>query len=108
MDRKEKGSNFLMLEGRCVNINQRMFLVNIYAPCDLAGKRLLWDELKQLRASNPPGLWCFMGDFNSIRSQEERSSLSQRCADPLGISEFNQGISEMELQDIKSVGSSFT
>ena len=103
-----KVSNYLMLEGRCVNINQRMFVVNIYAPCDLAGKRFLWDELKQLRASKPPGLWCFMGDFNSIRNQEERYSLSQRCADPLSISEFNAWILDMELQEIKCVGSRYT
>ena len=102
-----KGSNYLMLEGRCVNINQRMFVVNIYAPFDLVGKRLLWDELKQLRASNPLGLWCFMGDFNSIRNQEGYS-LSQRCADPLSISEFNAWIFDMELQEIKCVGSRYT
>ena len=103
-----KGVNFLMLEGRCANSNQKMFVVNIYAPCDLAGKRLLWDVLRQLRVSNPPGLWCFMGDFNSIRSQDERLSLSQRSADTLGISAFNQWILDMELQEIKCAGSSFT
>ena len=31
VERKEKGRNFLMLEGRWVNNNQRMFLVNVYA-----------------------------------------------------------------------------
>ena len=103
MDRREKGRNFLMLEGRCVNNNQRLFFVNVYAPCDLVGKRVLWDELRQLRASNPPGLWCFLGDFNSIRSQEERISLSQRSVDSFG-SDFNQWISEMELQEIKCIG----
>ncbi|KAL5154595.1 Transposon TX1 uncharacterized protein [Glycine soja] len=108
VDRKVKGAKFLMLEGRCVNSNQKMFVVNVYAPCDLAGKRLLWDDLKQLRVSNPPGLWCFMGDFNSIRSQDERLSLSQRSADTLGISEFNQWISDMDLQEIKCAGCSFT
>ena len=101
VERREKGRNFLMLEGRWLNNNQRMFLVNVYAPCDLARKRVLWDDLKQLRASNPPGAWCFLGDFNSIRSQEERISSSNRIADPSGISDFNQWISEMELQEIK-------
>ena len=108
VDTKVKGSNYLMLEGRCVDINQRMFVVNIYAPCDLAGKRLLWDELKQLRASKPPGIWCFMGDFNSIRNQDERYNLSQSRVDPSSISDFNTWISEMELQEIKCVGSTYT
>ena len=108
MDRREKGRNFILLDGRCVNNNQRLFIVNAYAPCDLAGKRVLWDDLRQLKTSNPNGLWCFLGDFNSIRSQEERISLTQRSVDSYGISDFNQWISEMELQEIKCVGSSFT
>ena len=82
--------------------------MNVYAPCDLAGKRALWEELKQLRASNSPGAWCFLGDFNNIRSQDERVSSSNRNADPLGISDFNHWILEMELQEIKYIGSSFT
>ncbi|KAH1238295.1 Transposon TX1 uncharacterized protein [Glycine max] len=85
-----------------------MVVVNIYAPCDLAGKRLMWDDLKQMRASKPPGIWCFMGDFNSIRNQDERFSLSQSRADPLSISEFNSWIAEMELQEIKCIGSTYT
>ncbi|KAH1193007.1 Leucine-rich repeat receptor-like serine/threonine-protein kinase BAM3 [Glycine max] len=105
---KLEGRNFLLLEGRCVNNNQRLLIVNVYAPCDLAGKRVLWDELRQLRASNPNGLWCFLGDFNSIRSPEERISLTQRSVDSYDISAFNQWISDMELQEIKCVGSSFT
>ncbi|KHN28551.1 hypothetical protein glysoja_021372, partial [Glycine soja] len=72
VDRRVKGRNFLMLDGRWVKDNQRLFIVNVYAPCDLAGKRVMWDELRQLRVSNPNGLWCFLGDFNNIRSQEER------------------------------------
>ncbi|XP_040868802.1 G-type lectin S-receptor-like serine/threonine-protein kinase At4g11900 [Glycine max] len=94
--------------GRCVNNNQRLLIVNVYAPCDLAGKRVLWDELRQLRASNPNGLWCFLGDFNSIRSPEERISLTQRSVDSYDISAFNQWISDMELQEIKCVEYAYT
>ena len=52
---KLEGRNFLLLEGRCVNNNQRLLIVNVYAPCDLAGKRVLWDELRQLRGSDGRG-----------------------------------------------------
>ncbi|RZC19948.1 Cellulose synthase-like protein D2 [Glycine soja] len=76
VDRREKGRSFLLLEGRCISNNQRLMIVNVYAPCDLAGKRVLWDDLNQLKASNPNGL----------------------C----------QWISDMELQEIKCVGSSST
>ena len=45
VDRREKGRSFLMLEGTCISNNQRMMIVNVYAPCDLVGKKALWDDL---------------------------------------------------------------
>ena len=67
----------------------------------------MWEKLRQLRllrASNPEGLWCFLGDFNSIRSQEERIGSSQRIVGTYDTSGFNEWISDMELQEIKSFG----
>ena len=78
VDRRVKGRNFLMLVGTWIKDNLKLFIVNVYAPCHLAGKRDLWEELRQLKASNPEGLWCFLRDFNSIRSQDERTGSSQR------------------------------
>ncbi|KAH1256729.1 Amino-acid permease BAT1 [Glycine max] len=71
-------------------------------------KKATWEEFRQLRASNPEGLWCFLGDFNSIRSQEERIGSSQRIVGTYDTSGFNEWISDMELQEIKSFGSRFT
>ena len=68
----------------------------------------MWDELRQLKASNPNGLWCFLGDFNSIRSQEERIGSSKRIVGTNDISDFNDWIYEMELQEIKCIGCRFT
>ena len=45
VDRREKGRSFLMLEGTCISNNQRMVIVNVYAPYDLVGKKALWDDL---------------------------------------------------------------
>ncbi|RZC19336.1 hypothetical protein D0Y65_006236 [Glycine soja] len=45
VERRVKGRNFLMLEGKWVKENQWIRIVNVYAPCDLAGKRTLWDDL---------------------------------------------------------------
>ena len=52
-----------MLEERCNIKNQRLMIVNVYAPCDLAGKKVLWDDLRQLKASNPGDMWCVLGDL---------------------------------------------
>ena len=40
VERRVKGRNFLMLDGRWVIENKRLYIVNVYAPCDLAGKIL--------------------------------------------------------------------
>ena len=37
VSRREKGRSFLMLEERCNIKNQRLMIVNVYAPCDPAG-----------------------------------------------------------------------
>jgi len=108
VEMRVKGRNFLMLDGRWVIENQRLYIVNVYAPCDIAGKRALWEELRQLKVSNPNCLWCFLRDFNSMRSQEERIGSSQRMADTSDISDFNEWISDMELQEIKGFGGRFT
>ena len=49
VDRSIKGDRFLCLDGRWVCEDHRLFIVNVYAPCDLAGKRNLWEELYQLK-----------------------------------------------------------
>ncbi|KAL5169552.1 putative plastid-lipid-associated protein 11, chloroplastic [Glycine soja] len=108
VERRVKGRHFLMLVGKWVKENQWLHIVNVYAPCDQAGKRILWDELSHLKASNPNGLWCVLGDFNSIRSQDERITSSQRIVTTSDISDFNNWISEMELHDVRCLGSNFT
>ena len=108
VDGRVKGRNFLMLVGRWIKENLKLLILNVYAPCDTAGKRELWEELKQLKASNPEGVWCFLEDFNSIRSMEERSGSSQRTVGVYDSAGFNDRISDMELQEIKCFGSRFT
>ena len=53
--------------GQWIPEAQMITLVTIYSPCDIHNKRMLWDAVKQLRQSMEGGLWCIMGDFNSIR-----------------------------------------
>ncbi|KAH1242536.1 hypothetical protein GmHk_07G019845 [Glycine max] len=78
LERKEVGSGFILLEGVWLKENQKTSV-----------KRILWDSLKQLRQLDPEGLWCFMGDFNSIRHHSERDA-------------------DVELEEVPSVGKKFT
>lgn len=71
MERKLDDNDFILLEGVWVQDAQKVIMVNIYLPCDMALKRILWDNVRQLKNSNSGGLWCILGDFNNIRKASE-------------------------------------
>ena len=107
VDRRVLGRGFIMLKGLWLKEDKRVTIINVYAPCDLQRKREQWNDLLQLRSSHQAGLWCVLGDFNSIRHREERFSSSQTRDATLGMSDFNSWISDMELEEVRSVGRRF-
>ncbi|KAH1248182.1 putative ribonuclease H protein [Glycine max] len=48
---------------------------------------------------NPNGLWCLVGDFNSVRSPSERVGVSQQGADDRLIREFNDWLRDMKVEE---------
>ena len=56
----------------CVTDGLKVTVRNIYSPCDLALKRSLWEQIRQIRITNLGGLWRVVGDFNTIRRPSER------------------------------------
>lgn len=78
MENKITGSGFIFLQGIWHGYGERVVILNIYSPCDVNMKRILWDQIKQLRRASNVGHWCILGDFNSIRRPSERVGVSQR------------------------------
>lgn len=66
------GTGFIMLIGKWSQETQAVHIINIYSSCHLQNKRALWENVKQLKNQNPGGYWCIVGDFNNIRTAEER------------------------------------
>jgi exonuclease III len=66
----------LMIHGRFLQSNEEFYLFNIYVPCENSAKQVLWDSLlvrlQQLGGKN----LCVCGDFNVVRSTDERRSVS--------------------------------
>ena len=87
---------------------QQVNILTIYSPCDIQNKRTLWENVKQLKMSNPGGLWCILGDFNSIRNPAERLGTCQRELGESSIKEFNDWIEDMEVDNVLWVGTKFT
>ncbi|GLU01659.1 hypothetical protein SLE2022_189580 [Rubroshorea leprosula] len=104
MSRVIEGENFIGIEGVWGPEGVVVFILNVYSPCQLAGKRVLWAELKNLvldRQSN----WCIAGDFNAVRNEEEKKGSRGVTIE---MREFNNFIQESELVDIPLVGRKFT
>ena len=108
VERRAVGRGYIMLEGVWIKENKKVFIINVYAPCDLQGKRDQWNELLQLKSSHPDGCWCVLGDFNSIRHHQDRLSSSQSVANSSNMIEFNSWISDMDLEEVRSLGRKFT
>ena len=90
--------------------SEETIIINVYSPCNLAGKIEVWNSIKDLRNRWGTGMWCVLGDFNAVRKSEERegrlhgsTSRSRR-----EITELNKFIEELELHNIPLTGRRFT
>lgn len=97
-----------MLVGKWLQEAQPVHIINIYSPCDIQSKRVLWDRVKQLKNVNPGGLWCILGDFNNIRTHAERLGACQKGLVDGSIMEFNEWIVELEVEEAPWMGRKFS
>nr|GEW10880.1 RNA-directed DNA polymerase, eukaryota [Tanacetum cinerariifolium] len=96
--------NFIAVYGTWIPSNTKFLFISIYAPQQTSLKRELWDYLLVLL-----GRWngevVLIGDFNEVRSKDERRGSSFSSS---GARFFNQFISSSGLIDIKLEGFSYT
>lgn len=98
------GRGFLCVEGRWNGISELISIINVYAPQDDGQKRTLWLDICSYLATSS-NLFCLMGDFNTVRNQDERfgCSFHKRRAD-----DFNAFIMAAQLQELQMGGRRFT
>ncbi|XVF34080.1 hypothetical protein REPUB_Repub18cG0026100 [Reevesia pubescens] len=94
----------MIVKGRWILHNFDCVICNVYAPCDLAVKTVLWSDLLSL-TSNTSDNCCFAGDFNSVRTVAERRG---RVESDAGVADFNGFIKSGCLFDVPLNGSRFT
>ncbi|PNX74944.1 cysteine-rich receptor-like protein kinase, partial [Trifolium pratense] len=84
-----------------------LYIVNVYSPCNYAGKRRLWDILYNFKLNNEKGEWCIGGDFNAVLHASERKgcSASNRQVE---LTQFNYFMEMMEVVDLSVLGKRFT
>jgi hypothetical protein len=99
--------------GVCVDLiveNKRCFIVNVYAKCNLRAKRKLWSDIRMSKMGFGDGLWCVLGDFNSVREHNERRGVSQLVngGQSTEIMEFDSFLVDLDLVDLPLIGRAFT
>ncbi|GLT25058.1 hypothetical protein SLA2020_002120 [Shorea laevis] len=85
-------------------MKEKCHLVNVYAPQDRQKKVQLWDELKTMIVE-VGGRWLVAGDFNAVRSVEERKG---RTEDNSAMGDFNAFVETTGLVDLRLVNRQYT
>jgi len=68
--------NFTIIEGSWkVGNGVLVTIVNVYCSDSLRERKEVWEEINGFRSNQLSKAWCVVGDFNSIRRQEERKSM---------------------------------
>ncbi|GKA53488.1 RNA-directed DNA polymerase, eukaryota [Tanacetum coccineum] len=100
----DKYGLFNAIYGTWLPTNSKILFIAIYAPQQTSCKRKLWDYI-----SNIVGRWngesIIMGDFNEVRSSEERRG---SCFNPYSARYFDRFISNAGLVDVTLEGYAFT
>ncbi|GAU32090.1 hypothetical protein TSUD_152950 [Trifolium subterraneum] len=83
-------------------------VVNVYAPCVLNAKKVLWVDLLVARRFYAAEHFCILGDFNSVRGVEERKGVSGGVEISEDTRIFNVFLDNIGLVDLPLMGRKFT
>ena len=94
--------HLLLIHRKFITSNEKFYLVNVYAPCDLVAQRIHWTRLSALIGKYADKNIGLCGDFNAVRSIDERRGVGavQRV---VGCATFNNFIDPSLLVDLPLV-----
>ncbi|KAE9598417.1 putative endonuclease/exonuclease/phosphatase [Lupinus albus] len=93
--------------GKYEDSTELCHIVNVYSPCNYKEKRQVWLDLGQWKNESPNNLWCFAGDFNSVKCNEEHKGRESHGRKK-EMFDFSCFINNLELLDLPLVGRRFT
>ncbi|KAJ0754284.1 putative RNA-directed DNA polymerase [Helianthus annuus] len=99
-----KNRNYLLIRGTLKGCGSALNFINVYAPQSVVAKKMVWDEIYQL-ISDSDGFWVITGDFNAVRSREEKKNCGFKS---LCASNFNSFIFDAGLLEYNMTGRKFT
>jgi len=72
------GKGYITIFGQHIKSKSKCAMINVYAACNLNDKGVLWENLSSVKNAHPNLAWCFCGDFNVVRDENERKCASTR------------------------------
>ncbi|XP_068501097.1 uncharacterized protein [Phaseolus vulgaris] len=102
------GRGFIVVVGHHSKSNCLCVVANVYAACSLSDKVAMWEALSEIRSSHQNKVWCCCGDFNAVRSIEERKGVRGHSSQKKEIRDFNEFIDKNLMVDLPIVGKKFT
>ncbi|GKV19346.1 hypothetical protein SLEP1_g29624 [Rubroshorea leprosula] len=102
--REFSGDGFVGISGEWGSQKLKCNLVNIYAPNDRQKKLKLWEDLR-LMIVEEEGRWLIAGDFNAVRSANEKKG---KTGETMEMREFDEFIVSAGLVDLKLANRRFT
>ncbi|GJT89436.1 RNA-directed DNA polymerase, eukaryota [Tanacetum coccineum] len=88
--------SFMAIRGTWTSTSTKLLIVSVYAPQDLSERKTLWEYISHL-IDQWDGESVILGDFNEVRSEEERFGTNFNAS---GANAFNQFISTAGLVDL--------
>lgn len=74
-------------------------IINVYSSCKAGEKRELWRSVTEKMAGREEELWCICGDFNAIRSENERRGVASGSRRK-EMKDFSEWINNLHLIDL--------
>ncbi|XP_058758566.1 uncharacterized protein LOC131631812 [Vicia villosa] len=87
--------------------NEMYYVVNVYSPCTLIKKIVLWKKLLKLKETFKDGEWIMGGDFNAIKNCRERKGRAVNV-NKREVELFAEFIDKSALVDIPCKGKKFS
>ncbi|XP_058726433.1 uncharacterized protein LOC131597778 [Vicia villosa] len=100
-----KGTGFLGI--KVLSMDKVFYVCNVYSPCSLSTKRVLWKNLLNVKDKFNDGEWLIGGDFNSVKNGGEKKGRSE-IENRAEWEEFAGFISDTGLEDVPCKGKKFS
>ncbi|XP_058741064.1 uncharacterized protein LOC131613407 [Vicia villosa] len=100
-----RGAGFLGI--KVIWMDRVFYICNVYSPCNLSLKRVLWRNLLDLKDNFNDGEWLLGGDFNSVKNGGERKGRPV-VDNQVEWDEFTGFINDIGLEDVSCKGKKFS